>query len=213
MKALFSTFADCEEDEAEEEADAGAGADDDIIDSLAMTEGAYMSMLNAIGVIGESVPLATVQLRHARQLLLLVSAAKIRSSGRREFRHKLFHFADDGPMEEPTERNKVLARKAAAPQIGQGAGSDVLTRAEASLAFKLAQSEDEGGATDDLPVEGLDELDFQECIEAFAHVALGKWEDPDVNLGSKMAWLVDMIEEWLDTNGVTYNKDAALMEI
>lgn len=109
--------------------------------------------------------------------------------------------------------NKAAARKAAAPAVGQGADSDVLTHAEASLAFKLAQSEDEGGATEDLPVEGLDELDFQECMEAFAHVALGKWEDPGVSLGAKLAWLVDMMEEWLDGAGVAYNKDAALMEI
>ncbi len=55
MKALFSTFADCEEDDDDaDEADAGAGSDDDPIDSLAMTEGAYMNMLAAIGVLGMS---------------------------------------------------------------------------------------------------------------------------------------------------------------
>lgn len=63
MKALFSTFADCEEDEEEgDDAETGAGGDDDPIDSLAMTEGAYMSMLAAIGILGTFDNFATEQL-------------------------------------------------------------------------------------------------------------------------------------------------------
>ena len=175
MKALFSTFADVDEDASDEEgaapAAAGAGGAHDV-DSLSMTQDAFFTMLEAIGIMEQQ---------------------------------------EEAEPEQPA--NKALARKQAAPAVGQGADSDVLTRAEASLAFMLAQSEDEGGAVGDLAVEGLDELDFNECVEAFAHVALGKWEDPEVGLGDKMSWLMDMMEEWLDKHGVQYNKDEALMEI
>jgi len=79
-------------------------------------------------------------------------------------------------------------------QMFQGAGEDVLTVKEASMAFFLAQSEDEGAAPDeDSDAEGLAELDFFEFIEAIAHACLAKWEDDAVPLADKIRMLVQLL--------------------
>jgi hypothetical protein len=78
-------------------------------------------------------------------------------------------------------------------QLFQGADEDVLTTKEASMAFFLAQSEDEGTGAD---VAGIAELDSKEFIEALAHACFAKWEDPDVPLHRKLLDLFDLIRRY-----------------
>lgn len=76
-------------------------------------------------------------------------------------------------------------------QLFQGIDEDVLTTKEASMAFFLAQSEDEANAGED--TAGIAELDAKEFVEALAHACFAKWEDPDVPLHHKLSDLFDLI--------------------
>jgi hypothetical protein len=173
MRAVFTEFADIVE--------GGRPKDGAAIDALAQSEGAFCAMLVSLTLLSDEAPAAGA------------GAA-----------------APPSPL-----RGRAPSL---APDAGDRAPNAGLTRAEATQAFKLAQSEDEGGAEqgtgvqaavddDDIhgpassPSDGLTELDFQECVEAFAHVSLSKWRDPGVPLAQKLAWLLDLIDEWLERHG------------
>ena len=181
LKAVFKEFADVTEDDEEEEEDGGEGGaggrdglssvSGDEIDELAMTDGAFLAMLVALGVLPESEMADPVS---------SPSAASAMGSG--------------------SGGSKVRGLRAAETAASQS--PDELTKGEALQAFKLAQSEDEGGGRADMPEAGLDELDFGEFIEAAAHLALAKWKGREEGLGLKYAWLVDMVETYCEEHGL-----------
>jgi hypothetical protein len=88
-----------------------------------------------------------------------------------------------------TSGDGIVRRRA---QMFQGADEDVLTVKEASMAFFLAQSEDESGDDD----AGMAQLDEREFVEALAHAACAKWEDDSIPLRIKLERVLRCIDDW-----------------